>query len=172
MPALPPMGSENFPFSEKEEPRVSPDERTEDRYAADIRKEYQGDGIVVHWEPALCIHVAACIRSQPAVFDPNARPWVDVTRGNAGEIAAAIEACPTGALWYERTDGSPQEEPAVPVTVQPRLNGPLFVRGALDVIDSQGNVVRKATRLALCRCGGSKNKPYCDLTHRMNGFRS
>lgn len=151
---------------------MTSDEKNEARYHAQVLRQYEGDGIVVHWEPSLCIHVANCIRSQPGVFDPNARPWVAVTAANADAIAAAIEACPTGALRYERTDGSLQERPRIPSSIQPRLNGPLFVEGDIVVVDSQGNVVRKATRVALCRCGHSHNKPYCDLSHRAVGFKS
>ncbi len=150
---------------------MTSDERSELRYRPDVLKQYEGDGIVVHWEPKLCIHVAACIAGLPGVFDPNARPWVNMSAASADEIAATIEACPTGALRYERTDGAPQEQAEVPTMVQPRTNGPLFVRGEVQVIDAQGNVVREATRLALCRCGQSENKPYCDLSHRRVGFR-
>jgi uncharacterized Fe-S cluster protein YjdI len=150
---------------------VATEERSEVRYEPSVLRQYAGDGITVHWEPQLCIHVAACIRSQPGVFDPNARPWVNVAAATASEIAAAIEACPTGALRYERTDGSPGETPQVPTTVQPRTNGPLFVRGEMEVINVQGEVVREATRMALCRCGHSQNKPYCDLSHRAVGFK-
>jgi CDGSH-type Zn-finger protein len=56
--------------------------------------------------------------------------------------------------------------------VQPRTNGPLFVRGRVRVIDAQGKVVREATRAAFCRCGQSSNKPFCDGTHRAVGFRA
>lgn len=151
---------------------MTPDEKTEQRYESGVRRRYEGDGIAVIWEPALCIHVANCIRLQPDVFDPNARPWVDPSFATADDIAAAVESCPTGALRYERTDGRPGEAHLVPATVQPRTNGPLFVRGEVTVVDLDGNVVREATRMALCRCGHSGNKPYCDLTHRAIGFRS
>jgi CDGSH-type Zn-finger protein len=50
-------------------------------------------------------------------------------------------------------------------------NGPLFLRGQLRIVDGTG-VVREATRVALCRCGGSGNKPFCDGTHREIGFRT
>lgn len=151
---------------------MTTDERSEARYEPQVMRQYQGEGIIVHWEPGLCIHVASCIRNLPGVFDPNARPWVRVQAAAADEIAAAVESCPTGALRYERIDGAPQEEPDVPTTVQPRLNGPLFVRGDVEVIDVQGHVTREGTRLALCRCGSSQNKPYCDLSHRAVGFKS
>lgn len=151
---------------------MTSEEQTEARYREGVFRDYEGDGITVYWEPALCIHVANCIRSLPEVFDPEARPWVNVSAANAVELAAAVESCPTGALRYTRTDGAPQEEPRVPTRVQPRLNGPLFVEGDIEIVDGQGNVARRATRLALCRCGHSQNKPYCDLSHRAVGFRS
>jgi uncharacterized Fe-S cluster protein YjdI len=144
--------------------------RDEQRYEPEAAKRYEAEGIVVHWEPKLCIHVAGCIRSLPGVFDPNARPWVRTDAANADEIAAAIRTCPTGALRYERTDGGPRETPDTPARVQPRRNGPLLVRGNLQIVDADGNVTRTATRMALCRCGHSNNKPYCDLSHRAVGF--
>ena len=145
---------------------------TELRHEPDVLKTYEGDGIEVHWEPKLCIHVSNCIRAVPGVFKPDAHPWVNVEGASADEIAAAIESCPTGALSYVRTDGAPQETPESPTQVQPRPNGPLFVRGDIQIIDTEGNVTRTATRIALCRCGQSSNKPYCDLSHRAAGFKS
>ena len=143
---------------------------TERRYEPDVVKKYEGGGIEVGWEPKLCIHVASCIRALPYVFDPNARPWVNVEGASADEIAAAIESCPTGALSYVRTEGAPQEAPEFPTKVQPLRNGPLLVRGDIEVTDAEDNVTRRATRIVLCRCGQSSNKPYCDLSHRAAGF--
>ena len=142
----------------------------EARYRRDVHRLYEGDGIVVHWEPSLCIHIAACIRHLPQVFDPQARPWVDVAMAEADDIAEAVRSCPTGALRYERTDGAPQEPVEDPVIVEPRPNGPLFVRGAVEIRDPEGNLTRSASRAALCRCGSSDNKPFCDNSHRMIGF--
>jgi uncharacterized Fe-S cluster protein YjdI len=144
----------------------------EARHRTDVLRSYEGNGIIVSWEPKLCIHVANCIRALPTSFDPNARPWIDVTTANADQMAEAITTCPTGALTYRRTDGAPQEAPTSPATIQPRTNGPLFVRGETEVIDIQGSTTREATRMALCRCGQSANKPFCDLSHRAVGFKS
>ncbi len=76
---------------------------TEQRHRPDVLKQYEAPGIVVHWEPKLCIHVSNCVRALPHVFNPEARPWVNVGAASANDIAAAIETCPTGALSYERT---------------------------------------------------------------------
>jgi uncharacterized Fe-S cluster protein YjdI len=131
---------------------------------------YEGDAIEVHWEPRLCIHMRNCVRGLPNVFRPEARPWIEVDAADADAIAAAVESCPTGALRYRRLDGGPQEEPPEETTIEPRPNGPLFVRGRVRIVGSEGEVIREDTRIALCRCGGSENKPFCDGSHLRIGF--
>jgi uncharacterized Fe-S cluster protein YjdI len=145
---------------------------SEARHEAGVTRAYAGDGIVVHWEPALCIHAANCIRGAPEVFDPQARPWVKTSAAGADQIAEAIRSCPTGALTYRRTDRAPQEAPDVPTSVVPLTNGPLVVRGDVEIVGPGGEVLRNATRVVLCRCGYSNNKPYCDLSHRGAGLVS
>ena len=57
------------------------------------------------------------------------------------------------------------------VIITPRKNGPFMVQGTLELLDSEGNKVElKDDPIMLCRCGGSSNKPFCDGTHRNNGF--
>jgi uncharacterized Fe-S cluster protein YjdI len=131
---------------------------------------YADDRIEVSWEPKLCIHTQNCMQRLRQVFDPERRPWIDVTAAEADEIAETVLTCPTGALHFRRLDGGPQEEATDPPTVVPRPNGPLFLRGKVTIEDAEGNVIREDTRLALCRCGGSANKPFCDGTHRRIGF--
>jgi CDGSH-type Zn-finger protein len=114
--------------------------------------------------------VRNCVGRLPQVFVPEARPWVVVDAADADAVAAAIESCPTGALRYRRLDGGPQEQPPAETTVEPRQNGPLFVRGAVRIVDPDGRLIREATRVALCRCGASENKPFCDGSHRRVGF--
>src|SRR6185503_6640386 len=99
-------------------------------------------------------------------------PWVEVDAADADDIAATVLTCPTGALHYRRLDGGAQEEPEDEVTIEPRPNGPLFVRGGVRVRDGEGNVISEDTRVALCRCGASENKPFCDGSHRRIGFET
>jgi uncharacterized Fe-S cluster protein YjdI len=134
------------------------------------RRVYANDAIEVHWEPKLCIHVKNCVNGLGRVFDPERRPWVDVDAADADAIATTILTCPTGALHFRRIDGGSQEEPEPETTVEPRPNGPLFVRGRVHIVDDDGRLIREDTRVALCRCGGSANKPFCDGTHRRIGF--
>jgi CDGSH-type Zn-finger protein len=56
--------------------------------------------------------------------------------------------------------------------ISPRLNGPLHVQGNLQIENARGEVIFRGDDAWLCRCGGSKNKPFCDGTHKAIGFRS
>ncbi len=61
---------------------------------------------------------------------------------------------------------------SVKITV--RNNGSLRVEGEIELLDQEGNSydLSGRTALSLCRCGGSNTKPFCDSTHKTNGFRS
>jgi uncharacterized Fe-S cluster protein YjdI len=130
---------------------------------------YSNEAIEVHWEPRFCIHVQNCVRNLPGVFKADERPWVVLDGADAEAVAATVEQCPTGALHYRRLDGGAQECVPDETVVEPRPNGPLFVRGRLRIVGADGEV-REDTRAVLCRCGGSANKPFCDGTHRRIGF--
>jgi uncharacterized Fe-S cluster protein YjdI/predicted GNAT family acetyltransferase len=130
------------------------------------RRVYANEAIEVHWEPSLCIHVRNCVRGLSGVFDPSRRPWVDVDAGEPDAIAATILTCPTGALHFRRLDGGAQEEPAPETTIEPRPDGPLFIRGRVRIVGEDGRLLREDTRVALCRCGASENKPFCDGSHK------
>jgi len=136
------------------------------------RRVYANNAIEVHWEPRLCIHAGNCWRGLGEVFDAERRPWVDVDAADADRIAETILTCPTGALHFRRLDGGAQEEPNEPTTIDPRPNGPLLVRGRVRIVDKDSNLLREDTRAALCRCGASGNKPFCDGTHRTIGFET
>lgn len=135
-------------------------------------REYAGDGIVVRWEPRFCIHSGLCVRALPGVFDRTKRPWITPLEASADDVARVVAGCPSGALHFERTDGGPHEEPAEVFTVDPQPNGPLYVRGRIRLTTEQGDVLREDVRMALCRCGASRHKPFCDGTHEDIGFRT
>lgn len=59
------------------------------------------------------------------------------------------------------------------VTIRPTKNGPLIVEGPVDLFDAEGNNISvDKLRIALCRCGASSNKPFCDGTHSQIGFQA
>ncbi|HEX5615714.1 MAG TPA: CDGSH iron-sulfur domain-containing protein [Acidimicrobiia bacterium] len=132
------------------------------------RRDYDADGLTVHWDSARCVHTAICLNALPEVFDVQRRPWVDVTGAAAAQIADAVLRCPTGALRFTWADGTPEpaETPSVVFAVP---NGPLVVRGEVALVDDSG-ATRRETRAAFCRCGRSGNQPFCDNSHRTGRF--
>ncbi len=144
----------------------------EQRKQPDVERVYRNAHIAVAWEPKLCIHAATCFRNLPEVFQPQSRPWVKVDAATADQIADVVMQCPTGALHFERFDDGPAEPLPEETTIDARPNGPLYVRGRVRILGPGGQLIRADTRLALCRCGHSGNKPFCDGTHRRVGFRT
>jgi CDGSH-type Zn-finger protein/uncharacterized Fe-S cluster protein YjdI len=136
------------------------------------RRTYENDRIRVHWEAARCIHTGICLHALPDVFDTSRRPWVEIDSAAAEEVADAVERCPTGALRYERVDGAEGEVPQRPTMVIPIPDGPLLMVGDLQVEDPDGEPIAHEARLTLCRCGMSRNQPFCDNSHLRESWRS
>ena len=133
-------------------------------------RQYEGDGIRVTYDANRCIHAAECVRGLPSVFDPRRRPWIEAGGTPADELAAVIRRCPTGALNYERLDGGPEEEPGATNELRIVPDGPIHARGNVVILDAERQVIDRVTRAALCRCGASGNKPWCDGRHTDLGF--
>jgi CDGSH-type Zn-finger protein/uncharacterized Fe-S cluster protein YjdI len=126
----------------------------------------EGEGMTLLYEVKKCIHARFCVTGAPSVFLANVKgPWI---RPDAVDVARLVEiahACPSGAIRYRRKDGVP-DETAPPVNLAAvREAGPYAFRGDLR-IDGQSGIFRAT----LCRCGASKNKPYCDGSHHEVGF--
>ena len=128
---------------------------------------YEREELTVLWDATRCTHVAECLVALPEVFDVSRRPWVDVDAADAEAIAETIRRCPTGALRYAAKPGFPDEEPDDTTTVRAGNSGPLYIRGKVRLVDGHGRLIAEETRVALCRCGASSNKPYCDNSHRL-----
>jgi CDGSH-type Zn-finger protein/uncharacterized Fe-S cluster protein YjdI len=134
-------------------------------------REYEGDGIVVSFEAERCIHAAECVGGLPAVFNPDSRPWISPDGASPEDVARVVSRCPTGALSFERRDGGPAEAPPPSNSLRVGADGPVFATGRLVILDAERRELCRETRVALCRCGASGNKPYCDGAHKAAGFR-
>ncbi len=132
---------------------------------------YTGTGITVSYDAARCRHVAECVRGLPLVFDPHRRPWILPDNEDDKQLLAeVVRRCPTGALHYRLDDG-PDEVPDPVTTVTAVPDGPLLVRGDLRLDLGESGTLAE-TRAALCRCGLSENKPFCDGSHERLGWTS
>ena len=132
--------------------------------------QYPGKNATVFWNGGLCIHVGECGRAKGELFVGGRDPWCQPDLTSNEEVAEVINRCPTGALTVEFADGSGTEQPEPVNTVNVAYNGPLFVRGRLSIGDSPADAPGLAFRAALCRCGKSRNKPFCDNSHEKEGF--
>ena len=135
-----------------------------------LTKKYATEEIVVEWEPRLCYHSQNCVRSLPQVFDDSRRPWIKIGAATADEVEDAVARCPSGALRTRRLGAVPPKRQQ-PLKLSASADGPLLVSGGVRILDAEGTLLYEGERAALCRCGGSANKPFCDGTHKKNGFR-
>jgi uncharacterized Fe-S cluster protein YjdI len=139
---------------------------------ADTTKEYSNGEVTIVWKPEVCIHSAFCVNGLPGVFNNKARPWINAQGANTDEIKAQVSKCPSGALTYYMNNAEvepPKIESESLVEVVP--NGPVLVFGNVLIKHSDGREEHKNKMTALCRCGASSNKPFCDGTHKRNGFQ-
>jgi len=132
--------------------------------------EYEGDDIKVTYDINRCIHAAECVKNLPAVFDPNKKPWIQPENASVEEIKEAVHHCPTGALHY--SDADTEEKPSRTNTITVAPDGPLYLRGNIEIQNADGETILEDTRVALCRCGASENKPLCDNTHEDIDFEA
>jgi len=117
-----------------------------------FRGELLVDGQPAHYRATLC----RCGASKR-------KPYCDGTHKEIGFAASGEPATGTADMLPVR-DG--------PLAVEPLTDGPLQVRGNLEITSGTGRVVARVTQARLCRCGGSAKKPFCDGTHARIGFRS
>ncbi len=93
--------------------------------------------------------------------------WINPDAVSAEEVVTTALACPSGAITYERIDGGPQEAPPAVNVLRIRENGPLAIHADMRIGETVTHL-----RATLCRCGASKNKPYCDGTPVAASFQS
>lgn len=124
-------------------------------------KIYQGAGIVMTDDESLCAGYGFCDRFGGV--------WNEIEQTADPEVRKRLEhqisLCPTGRLQFRRRiDGEPIEAHYEP-TIAAVPDGPLWVLGGIPVIGPDGTEYEVRNRQALCRCGQSHNKPFCDGTH-------
>jgi len=132
---------------------------------------YKGVKITVFFSIDRCNHYAACLTGAPEVFNNEKLPWITPNTASADKVAEVVVSCPTGALHYKRMDGGSSETAPTENTIRIETYGPLYFHGNLEINDQDENTLLTDTRVALCRCGLSVNKPFCDDNHSNKGFK-
>jgi CDGSH-type Zn-finger protein/ferredoxin len=130
--------------------------------------EYVGKEITIHDNRSICAHAGFCTGHSPNVFDVKMDPWINPDRDPAAKTIETIKMCPSGALSYS-VDGTLYRHQARAPCIHLMKDGPLFVVGGPELKDEARPL--SPEHYTLCRCGASKNKPFCDGSHRLAGFQ-
>lgn len=134
-----------------------------------IIKRYVKDELTILWKPKTCIHAAVCVQMLPDVYHPNEKPWLKQENASIAALKEQINACPSGALTYEDSTETKNVTSMVKGTV--KENGPLLIKGDIEITGTDGKIETKSGMTAICRCGASTNKPFCDGAHAKVGFK-
>ncbi|MDA0335003.1 MAG: CDGSH iron-sulfur domain-containing protein [bacterium] len=132
-------------------------------------REYAGEELTVVDDIGVCCHAGACVKGAPETFFK----WEGDERvsqpdeGEREKVIATIRACPSGSLAY-KLDGKTHDEFFSEPEIFVSADGPLHVRGGVVMNE---HTPATTDHYTLCRCGASKNKPYCDGAHKEAGFK-
>ena len=138
--------------------------------AATKRDVYRGNKITIYDNRAICAHSARCSDNLAAVFKYGVEPWIDPDGAGIEAIIDTVRKCPSGALSYaiDGIEAQPAERaPGITVT----KDGPYAVVGNVPLAGQATDGLSAGECYALCRCGASKNKPFCDGSHWNVGFK-
>lgn len=134
-------------------------------------RRYRSADVEVTYNLGRCIHARECVKGLPEVFDTGKRPWIQPDKAAAEQITEVVMRCPTGALHVIPKQGQPDEPVPQTNTIYLEKDSYLRLVGHLQ-IQGAGVAIEAETRAALCRCGASQNKPFCDNSHRDIDFRT
>jgi CDGSH-type Zn-finger protein len=165
--------SQNKPFCDRSHARIGFEgTETASRLPyVEQAEEIDGPSLVLTDAQPLCAFARFC--------DVAGQIWNLVEQD--GPDAAALTTkeaamCPSGRLvvWDPKTSTAlePHFEPSIGVVDDPvqKVAGPIWVRGGIPVVSADGEPYEIRNRVTLCRCGASRNKPFCDASHAAIGF--
>jgi CDGSH-type Zn-finger protein/uncharacterized Fe-S cluster protein YjdI len=130
----------------------------------------EGKDLTVRFEGKRCIHSRHCVLEAPRVFRANTPgEWIFPDAMDTEAVVRIAYECPSGAIRFARKDGGLEEQPPPVNTAGIRENGPYAFSAPMTLA---GTAVDVGFRATLCRCGASKNKPFCDGSHTTIGFKA
>lgn len=163
-------GSKNKPFCDGTHGTNGFTDRRSADDSRNRRVSYRGTRITLHDNRGICAHAGVCTERLAAVFRMTQEPWIDADGASVEEIVETVRNCPSGALSYTIANveyHGKERAPLVTVTD----DGPYAITGGVELIGVTFGVGASQEHYTLCRCGASKNKPFCDGSHWDAGFR-
>lgn len=156
--------SKNKPFCDGSHSKIGFDSAPSDERSPDEVLSYEGKEISVHYNRLLCSHAAECGRRQKAAFDSSRQPWIIPDNAPKDAIMEVVEACPSGALRFSVSGSVPEHAHVDGTGITVERDGPFRVSG-IPLAGSRQAQGASPDKYVLCRCGASRNKPFCDGTH-------
>lgn len=161
-------GSQKKPFCDGTHKKIGFSGKRERSGPHAATRDYPGKAITIHDNRSVCAHIGHCTDRSPGVFRMKQEPWIDPDGEPAEKTVATIGLCPSGALSYSINRVLRRAATGAPC-VDILKDGPYCVTGGLRLGCDPAPLA--SDHYTLCRCGASKNKPYCDGSHWNAGFR-
>jgi len=162
--------SSNKPYCDGTHKKVGFSGKREIDKPVNKEREYAGENIVVYDNRIVCSHAGECVRNLPKVFRLGERPWIAPDNATMEEVISVVHKCPSGALSYS-VDGKHHRDFSHETEINIAYNGPYNVTGDIQINVEESLSPPSKEHYSLCRCGASKNKPYCDGSHGEAGFK-
>ncbi|MFC2035144.1 CDGSH iron-sulfur domain-containing protein [Chloroflexota bacterium] len=163
-------GSNNKPFCDGTHQKIGFSSTKDENRVPNRLDTYVGRNITIRDDRGICSSAGYCSQYSPNVFNDKKEPWIEPDADDPEKTARTIEMCPSGALSY-MNDGilhkDQDREPAITI----EQNGPYCIVGGIELEDPKGSIPESTEHYALCRCGASKNKPFCSGSHSDIAFR-
>jgi CDGSH-type Zn-finger protein len=163
-------GSNNKPYCDNTHLKNGFDDKKMPDRVPDKLEDYEGNDITIHDNRGVCSHRSNCTDNAPKVFRMEKESWIDPDAQLAEETAQVIRTCPSGALSYSR-DGILHKDWNHEQGMIISKDGPHDVQGYIELKDPDGNTPESQEHYTLCRCGHSKNKPFCSGQHWFVDFK-
>ena len=157
-------GSSKKPFCDGTHAKIGFSSERQSTKDIHRRKDYVGIHITIHDNRTICSHAGYCTDRLKLVFRMGKEPWIDPDGAEVAAIVETISRCPSGALSYSIGGGEHRDQDREPV-VTVSNDGPYHVTGGIEISDASGLQPPSREHYALCRCGASRNKPFCDGSH-------
>jgi len=167
-------GSRTKPFCDGTHARIGFDgtESADHGLIADRRRSYPTpDGLTIYDDRTRCAHFGQCTNRLPSAFGVSEESFVDPAAAPPAALARVTSGCPSGALAFALPGSAEPTEAHEPPSIHPIVDGPYRARGGIQVVGADKRRYEIRERQTLCRCGQSRNKPFCDGSHWYAGFR-
>ena len=161
--------SANKPFCDGTHKKIGFSSENQLDTSKDRLDTYQGKKITIHDNRSICAHAGYCTDGLPNVFRHHKDPFVDPDGADIAAIIEVINQCPSGALSYTMEDES-ETRIIDDASIFIAQNGPYELKGKTVLLDTIKGKGASEINITLCRCGASKNKPFCDGSHWDVGF--